>query len=110
MCSQLTTWNPTPAGATKVPDGPVDYASKHWSGLISDYYQARAKGVLAQALADAAAGQPLNTAAVAQMWATLAHSFQNAFPSTYPTSPVGDPVAVSAAMRAKYAPFYAACN
>ena len=33
--SQLTTWNPTPPGAAKKPDGPDDYASKHWSGLIN---------------------------------------------------------------------------
>jgi len=33
---QLTTWIPTPVGATVKPDGPDDYASKHWSGLIND--------------------------------------------------------------------------
>lgn len=34
--SQLTTWNPTPKGAAVIPGGPIDYASKHWSGLIND--------------------------------------------------------------------------
>ena len=32
---QLTTWNPTPKGSAKVPGGPLDYAGKHWSGLVS---------------------------------------------------------------------------
>jgi hypothetical protein len=54
---QLTTWNPTPANASSIPGGPVDYASKHWSGLISDYYGARATLVLQQAQADATAKQ-----------------------------------------------------
>ena len=54
---QLTTWNPTPANATNIPGGPVDYASKHWSGLISDYYSVRASLVLQQAQADALANQ-----------------------------------------------------
>lgn len=37
--SQLTTWNPTPPGAAQKPSGPDDYASKHWSGLVRDYYR-----------------------------------------------------------------------
>jgi alpha-N-acetylglucosaminidase len=61
---QLTTWNPTPAGATKIPGGPVDYASKHWSGLIADYYAVRSQMLVDQALADAAQGHSLNQAAV----------------------------------------------
>merc|ERR1712217_260514 len=39
---QLTTWNPTKEGAARIPDGPIDYAAKHWSGLINDYYKERA--------------------------------------------------------------------
>ena len=31
---QVTTWNPTPSTAASVPGGPIDYACKHWSGLI----------------------------------------------------------------------------
>ena len=29
--TQLTTWNPTPKDGG-IPGGPIDYASKHWSG------------------------------------------------------------------------------
>jgi alpha-N-acetylglucosaminidase len=105
---QLTTWNPTPQGAASIPGGPIDYASKHWSGLIKDYYAARAAGIMQQALADAAAGRALNTTAVAAFEAAHAYSWQTAT-NPYPVTPVGDAVALSTAMRAKYAPFYAAC-
>jgi hypothetical protein len=106
--AQLTTWNPTPYGATTIPDGPIDYASKHWSGLVDGYYGERARGIMALALAGAP--KPLNQTAVAAFKAQLAYDFQNAYPSTLPLAPVGDAVAVSTAMRAKYAPFYAACG
>ena len=36
---------------------PVDYARKHWSGLVKDYYAARIDLYVAQALADAKAGR-----------------------------------------------------
>ena len=49
---------------TSIPGGPIDYASKHWSGLISDYYAARVTLVMNQALADAKAGNPLDSKAV----------------------------------------------
>ena len=105
--SQLTTWNPTPAGAPVIPGGPIDYASKHWSGLISGYYQARASLVLTQALADAAAGRALNKTAIKAIEAAHAYSFQNDFATQYPVDPVGDALAVSQAMYAKYAPRFA---
>jgi alpha-N-acetylglucosaminidase len=106
--AQLTTWNPTPANASKVPDGPVDYASKHWSGLIRDYYAARAQMVLNQALADAAAGRPLDTAAVERQKATLAYNWQNAR-NLYPTHPVGNAVQTARAMYIKYQSYFALC-
>ena len=106
--SQLTTWNPTPYGASVIPDGPIDYASKHWAGLISDYYQERAKRVLAQAMYDAAASRPLNLTAVEQLKATLAYTWTTAT-NAYPSEPVGDAVAVSKTMLAKYAPFFSSC-
>lgn len=110
--TQLTTWIPTPAGATVKPDGPDDYASKHWSGLIEYYYAARAKGFLDQALLDAAEGKALNTTATNLMMAQLAYNFQlNSFDVKFPTEPVGDFVAISKVMRLKYAPYYApACG
>jgi alpha-N-acetylglucosaminidase len=104
--TQLTTWIPTPKGATSKPDGPDDYASKHWSGLISDYYRARAIGFIDQALLDASSGQSLNHTATDLMMATLAYEFQNTFGNPYPTSPVGDAVDISIIMHTKYASFY----
>ena len=108
----LTHSRPTPAGAAVKPDGPDDYASKHWSGLIKDYYRARAIGFLDQALLDAAQGKALDTKATDQMMATLAYNFQlNSFDVVYPTEPVEDAVTISAVMREKYAPWYApACG
>jgi hypothetical protein len=50
--------------------------SRAGSGLIKDYYRARAIGFLDQALLDAAKGQPLDTKATDQMMATLAYTFQ----------------------------------
>lgn len=45
---QITSWFPTPANASEVPGNVIDYASKHWSGLIRDYYAVRAGLVLTQ--------------------------------------------------------------
>jgi hypothetical protein len=56
---QVTTWNPVPPGATAIPGGPIDYASKHWSGLISGYYQSRAAMAMRMAGAAAQAGLSL---------------------------------------------------
>jgi alpha-N-acetylglucosaminidase len=109
--TQLTTWIPTPEGADVKPDGPDDYASKHWSGLINDYYRARAIGFLDQALLDAASGTTLNTTATDKMMATLAYTFQNTWGANiYPTEPVGNYRDISIAMHEKWAPFYAACS
>ena len=54
---QLTTWNPTNSSVLKIPSGPNDYASKHWSGLIADYYGVRASLLLNQALVNAKEGK-----------------------------------------------------
>ena len=109
--TQLTTWIPTPQGATKKEEGPDDYASKHWSGLISGYYVQRAVGFLDQALVDAAAGRALNTTATDLMMATQSYVWQNSFGNPFPLTPVGDAVFVSAALRAKYAAIFApACG
>ena len=108
--SQLTTWNPTPKGAATIPDGPIDYASKHWAGLVQDYYKARLDGYIALALKNAGEGKPFDKTAAAQLEATLAATWQNTFGNGYPLAPVGDAVQVSKAMYAKYAPFYAACG
>ena len=101
FCVQLTTWNPTPKGAKQVPDGPIDYASKHWSGLILDYYLERSVRVLRLARRDAAAGRALDRVAYAQLQADLAYSWTHAT-TPYPLVPQGDAVALSQAMYDKY--------
>merc|ERR1712216_1053846 len=98
---QLTTWNPTPKGSKKIPGGPIDYASKHWSGLISDYYGVRVDLVMHQALLDAAAGRRLDVAAVEELKAAHAYNWTTAT-NAYPEVPVGDAVGVSKDMMAKY--------
>jgi hypothetical protein len=105
---QLTTWNPTPANATHIPSGPIDYAGKHWSGLIADYYARRASMLLHQATSDAAASASLNTTAVLLQQAQLAYAWTTAS-NVYPVQPVGDALNVSQAMFSKYAHVFAAC-
>jgi len=106
---QLTTWNPTPANVSKIPDGPIDYASKHWSGLIRDYYASRAEQLLAQALESAAAHQPLDKKVWSRAEAELAHTFQMAT-NSYPQTPQGDPIAISRALYSKYSSYFNSCN
>lgn len=84
--AQLTTWNPTPKNATQIPSGPIDYASKHWSGLIRDYYAKRAELMLNQALRDATQGKPLNIVEVERIKAQLAFDWTNSN-SIYPNHP-----------------------
>lgn len=100
--TQITTWNPVPApDSPAIPDGPDDYAAKHWSGLIADFYAVRAELILAQAQADAAAGRPLNGTAVDAIKAAHAYAWQNDV-APYPVEPVGDAVGVSVEMVAKW--------
>jgi len=73
--SQVTTWNPTPPDADRVPGGPIDYAAKHWSGLIEGYYAKRAEILLKQALIDQQIGQPLNTTEVDRIFAVHAYEW-----------------------------------
>ena len=131
------------AGAAAVPGGPIDYASKHWSGLIRDYYAHRVALVTQQALQvitaiwcpgeraasqpeviraitsgycpclcgvvqDAAAGKPLDATALNVVYAAHAYNWTTAT-NPYPTEVVGDYVAVSKAMRAKYQHYFTSC-
>ena len=106
--AQLTTWYPAPNETALIArDG--DYARKHWSGLVADYYATRVERVLELALADAAARRPLNASAVAAAEARLAFDWQRAN-SSYPLAPTGDAVAVASALRSAHAPAFAACG
>ena len=71
---QVTTWNPTSRNSSKIPGGPIDYAAKHWSGLIRDYYAKRAEILLQQSLQDQKRGQPLNSTEVQRLFAK--HAFE----------------------------------
>ena len=111
--AQLTTWKPCLEPACDIMFDsytPTDYAAKHWNGLVKAYYRARAEQVLLQALEDAAAGRPLDGAAVAARKAALAFAFQRDFGNGFPSQPVGDAVEVSGRLRAKYEPFFAGCG
>ena len=85
-----------------------DYAGKHWSGLIRDYYGGRVKLYQKQALADAAKGQPLNTTALAAIEAMHAYNWTTAT-NKYPVETVGDALAVSVAMQDKYKSYFSSC-
>ena len=103
---QLTTWHPVAKGSTQIQ--PSDYAAKQWSGLIEDYYAARVRLHQRQALADASKGRPLDTNATAALEAEHAYNWTTAT-NTYPTTPVGDALTVSAAMQKKYASYFTGC-
>ena len=81
----------------------LDTLSEHamlMPGRVMCLQQLRVELLTAQARKDAAAGTPLNTTAADRLQAKLAFDFQVAT-TKYPTAPVGDPLAVSKAMRAK---------
>ena len=99
--TQITTWNPTGAHDSSVPRGPVDYASKHWSGLVRDYYAQRLLLITQQALLDAGAGQPLNSTAVDMIKAHHAYAWTTS-KAPYPTTPQGDAYDVSRSMLKTY--------
>mmetsp|Transcript_126804 Transcript_126804/g.370703 ORF Transcript_126804/g.370703 Transcript_126804/m.370703 type:complete len:809 (+) Transcript_126804:82-2508(+) len=107
---QITTWNPTARGAAQIPGGPIDYAAKHWNGLIGGYYKERAARILALALASSAAKRPVSQAAVDRAKAALAFEWTTAFGVRYPEQPTGDAVAVSQRLLAKYAPYFVDCD
>jgi len=107
---QLTTWYPTPKGGP-MPLRDHDYARKHWSPLIKDYYATRASLVLEQGLADAAAGNPLDAGAVLKFRTELAYNFTTSFVvEASSLMPAPGYVKVSAAMRTKYSHAFASCE
>lgn len=107
--SQLTTWNPVPAGATEYPDGPVDYAAKHWSGLVRDYYAVRVDIILDQALSDCSLKRPLNENLVNQRIAEYAYKWQNDN-NLYPEKVVDEVVEISRKLHTKYSPIFESCK
>ena len=111
--AQLTTWYPTlkPDQTTPGQHGGkcLNYARKQWAGLIASYYSPRAAGVLELALQNAAAGVAFDLHASLANEAKLSYEFQTNFTNVGPVEPVGDPVAVSEAVRRAYASWFATC-
>lgn len=105
---QLSTWNPTPKSAKKIPKGPNDYASKHWSGLVKDYYGVRASLLLQQALKDASEGRPMDKDIVEQIKAEHAYNWTIS-QKKYPVDPIGDYIEISTTMHQKYTPYFQMC-
>ena len=107
---QVTTWNPVLSpDAKEIPGGPIDYAGKHWSGLILDYYVARISILLRQALVDARSSKALNKTRVSQLLAHHAYQWTTS-QKKYPVQATGDPVQISILMHRKYSPWFDACG
>jgi Alpha-N-acetylglucosaminidase (NAGLU) C-terminal domain/Alpha-N-acetylglucosaminidase (NAGLU) tim-barrel domain len=106
---QITTWNPTLEDSSQVPGGPIDYAAKHWSGLIKDYYAERISLVLAEALDSAGETGTLNQTNVDRVKAQ--HAFRwTTSRNKYPTKGSGDPCQISMAMEQIYGGWFASCK
>ena len=127
----LSAGDPTPKDAAKPGKETVDYASKHWAGLIKDYYAERVKVVQRQAMYEppsrfharataslacawlrrsaSAAGKELDAAAVDKGKAALAWQWTTS-QALYPTKAVGDALAVSRKMHEKYRSHFATCE
>ena len=107
--TQITTWNPTPKNSPKILGGPVDYASKQWSGLIQDYYARRANILLGQALHDQAAGKSLNQTETDRLFAQHAYEWTTST-KKYPSSVRGDAFEIAREMYLKYKSWFSSCN
>jgi alpha-N-acetylglucosaminidase len=107
--NQITTWNPTPKDSATIPGGPIDYAAKHWAGLIQDYYGVRASILLRQALKDHAAEQSLNQTRVERLFAQHAYKWTTAT-NAYSTVETGDALNVSFHMFYKYKDWFSSCD
>jgi alpha-N-acetylglucosaminidase len=107
--TQITTWNPTSKHSPSIPGGPIDYAVKHWSGLIKDYYVRRANILLGRALKDQAAGQPLNQTAVDRLFAAHAYAWTTST-NPYPQTVAEDAFEISIAMYEKYKGLFSSCS
>jgi alpha-N-acetylglucosaminidase len=117
---QITTWHPTPSTASRVPGGPIDYAAKHWSGLIREYYAERARILLFQALRDQENGSPLNDTALQRRFARHAYEWSTGtMSSTAATEGHASPIsrddylrialAASKEMLGKYSKWFETC-
>ena len=91
--NQLTSWGPTMQIN--------DYASKTWSGLVSDYYAPRWNVLLDAVAAAAKTGAPVDNNAVNDQVRALELAFSNQTKS-YPTTTSGDITTASTDLLADY--------
>lgn len=105
----ITTWNPTTENSSKIPGGPIDYAAKHWSGLIKDYYAKRVNLLMDQALNDQGQGNALNQTKVDRILARHAYNWTTSV-NPYPTSTTGDAVAISMMKLDKWTDTFDTCE
>lgn len=109
---QVTTWNPTPMGASQVPGGPIDYSSKHWNGLIRSYYAKRVTMLLDQALYDEYHKQPLNDTEIQRAFAKYAYEWTTASDDSSEITGMGsqDVQSVSKSFLLKYSHWFSSCG
>jgi Alpha-N-acetylglucosaminidase (NAGLU) C-terminal domain len=104
--------NPTPPGAARIPGGPIDYASKHWHGLIVPYYTKRSEILLHRALQDEVQLQPLNNTELQRLFAVHAFEWTTSFSFTTSESPViiENAREISHRMIQKYSHWFSSCD
>ena len=100
--AQVTTWFPSPPS----PDNHLyDYANKMWSGLAKDYYLQRYELLAVRLRQAIAAGKPGNvdpSVYAADLTKLGLNWTLGVSAKSYPEGPVGDPIAIAAALFSKY--------
>ena len=92
--NQITLWGPRENIAS-------DYASKSWSGLVSDYYYKRWQLFLNMAMLAVSEGKELNTTDYDQKRFDIESMFSNTI-SFYPTVPSGDVMEMTESLLETY--------
>lgn len=95
--------------AAEIPNGPIDYASKHWHGLIVPYYTNRIEILLNRALFDQRHGRSLNKTVTNRLLARNAFEWTtNLCPSAF-AGPPPTPGASEAVIQ-KYSHWFRSCS
>lgn len=101
--------NPTPRLAPEIPGGPIDYASKHWHGLIAPYYTKRIEILLNRALIDERHGRSLNKTVTNRLLARHAFEWTTNFSSSTFAGPPPHLGASETVIR-KYSHWFHSCS
>lgn len=94
--NQITMWGPD--------QNIEDYASKHWSGLLKDYYHQRWSLFTSMAVEAVATGTPFDTAFYDARRFLFEHDFSYSFKFQYPTKTAGDVMSMTKMLMDKYVP------